>query len=113
MAIYSGPDFVYDFVNFNFICQARLDAKGKVDGVLVFVFEVTNMVMAEKHGEISEKRFGFLLNAMPQQVWTAKPDGRIDYVNDVIYTDLGIEEASAFQKKWYEFIHPDDKEYCT
>ena len=98
---------------FNFIYQARLDAKGKVDGILVFVFEVTNMVMAEKHAEISEKRFGFLLNAMPQQVWTARPDGSIDYVNDVIYTDLGIDEASTFQKKWYEFIHPEDKEYCT
>lgn len=97
---------------FNFIYQARLNANGRVDGILVFVFEVTNMVMAEKKVEISEKRFGFLLNAMPQQVWTAKPDGTIDYINDVICDDLNITEANMFSERWYEYVHPDDRLAC-
>lgn len=96
---------------FNFIYQARLDGNGKTDGILVFVFEVTNMVIAEKQAEVSEKRFGFLLNAMPQQVWTAKPDGTIDYINEVICNELNI-KTSMFSKRWYEYVHPDDRVDC-
>ena len=39
---------------FNFIYQARLNAKGRVDGILVFVFEVTEQVIALKKAERAE-----------------------------------------------------------
>ena len=38
----------------------------------------------------SETKARFLLNAMPQQVWTATPDGILDYVNQVICDDFGF-----------------------
>ncbi len=44
---------------FNFIYQARLDAKGIVDGILVFVFEVTEQIITAKKVEQAEE----LLNA--------------------------------------------------
>ncbi len=44
---------------FNFIYQARLDANGVADGILVFVFEVTEQVMMAKKVEQAEE----LLNA--------------------------------------------------
>lgn len=56
----------------------------------------------------SESRFRFLLNAIPQQVWTAQPDGILDYVNDVVSKDFGFNSEEIIGYGWQKFIHPDD-----
>jgi PAS domain S-box-containing protein len=60
----------------------------------------------------SESRFGFLLNAIPQQVWTATPDGALNYVNEVVCTDFGYSIAEIVGHGWQKFIHPDDLPAC-
>lgn len=62
--------------------------------------------------EESEVRFRFLLNVMPQQVWTAKPDGALDYVNQVVCDDFGESGVHIIGQGWHEFIHPDDLPGC-
>jgi PAS domain S-box-containing protein len=93
---------------FNFIYQARKDKNGAVDGIMVFVIEVTEIVMTKHLIEKSEERFKFILNAIPQQVWTAKPDGAVDYVNQVVRDDFGIRGGEIVEKGWQTFVHPDD-----
>jgi len=61
----------------------------------------------------SQKHLVFLLNAMPQQVWTAKPNGEIDYVNEVICADFGESAQHIITYGWQRFIHPDDSENCA
>ncbi|GGH06836.1 PAS domain-containing protein [Mucilaginibacter phyllosphaerae] len=56
----------------------------------------------------SEERFRFLLNAIPQQVWTATPDGALDYVNDVVCADFGYNTSQIVGHGWQKFIHQDD-----
>lgn len=57
----------------------------------------------------SEERFRFLLNAMPQQVWTAKPDGALNYVNDIVCADFGEDSNETIVGNgWQNYIHPDD-----
>ena len=56
----------------------------------------------------SEERFRFLLNTMPQQVWTATPDGALDYVNQVVSDDFGFNNEEIVGHGWQKFIHPDD-----
>ncbi|MDB5135570.1 MAG: hypothetical protein JWP37_2173 [Mucilaginibacter sp.] len=97
---------------FNFIYQARLNEAGRVDGILVFVFEVTEIVNIKRTLEASEIRHHFLLNTMPQQVWTAKPNGELDYVNQVVCADFGYEATEIIGRSWQEFIHPDDLPLC-
>ena len=97
---------------FNFVYQARLDANGKVDGILVFVFEVTDMVLAEQQLDKNQRHLDFLLNAMPQQVWTATPDGSLNYVNDVVCANFGESAAEIIGHGWQRFIHPDDLRKC-
>ncbi len=60
--------------------------------------------------EASESRFRFLLNAMPQQVWTATTGGDLTYVNDVICDDFGLPMEEILERGWPNFIHPDDLE---
>lgn len=49
-----------------------------------------------------------LLNALPQQVWTAGTDGIIDYVNETICRDFGYPQATIIESGWKNFVHPDD-----
>jgi len=55
-----------------------------------------------------ERRFRLIVNEIPLLVWTAKPDGHVDYYNDrwVSYTGLSLEDAGG--QGWKEIIHPDD-----
>ncbi|MDN3581237.1 PAS domain-containing protein [Mucilaginibacter flavus] len=94
---------------FTFIYQARYDADGTVDGILVFVFELTETILTRQKEKENEQRFRFLLNAMPQQVWTARPDGTLDYVNEVVCDDFGQNMDQILGRRLQEFIHPDDQ----
>ena len=58
----------------------------------------------------SEVRFRFLAEAMPQKIFTARPNGDMDYFNPqwVQFTGLSFEEIRGWG--WMQFIHPDDVE---
>jgi PAS domain S-box-containing protein len=49
-----------------------------------------------------------VLNALPGLVWTALPDGQIDFLNQrwCEYTGLRVDEACGFG--WHTAIHPED-----
>jgi PAS domain S-box-containing protein len=97
---------------FNFIYQARHDIAGNTDGIMVFAFEVTELVLNRLKNQERDNNFRFLLNAIPQQVWTAKPDGSLDYVNDVVSNDFGYNSEEIVGNGWQAFIHPDDLKHC-
>jgi PAS domain S-box-containing protein len=65
------------------------------------------MVVAEEL-RASEGRLRELANAMPQQVWTATPDGQLDYVNDQVAAYAGQPVASLLGEGWAMMLHPDD-----
>ncbi|MCD8739008.1 PAS domain-containing protein [Mucilaginibacter roseus] len=56
----------------------------------------------------SKERFSFLLNTIPQQVWTADASGAIDYVNQVVIKDFGASMDTIVGEGWQRFIHPED-----
>lgn len=63
----------------------------------------SNLELAE-----NESRFRFLLNALPQQVWTANSIGLLDYVNQVVCDDFGFDIETVIGHGWQKFVHPDD-----
>ena len=56
----------------------------------------------------SEERFRGLIEAVPQQVWTAQPDGSLDYVNQRILAYFGRTTEQMVEWGWKEALHPDD-----
>jgi PAS domain S-box-containing protein len=56
----------------------------------------------------SEERFRQLADAMPQIVWTAGPDGNIDYLNQQWSEYTGL-PARPGNDGWSQILHPDDK----
>ncbi|MDB6020663.1 MAG: multi-sensor signal transduction histidine kinase [Pedosphaera sp.] len=60
----------------------------------------------------SESHFRQLADAMPQIVWTARPDGRVDYFNRRWYEYTGLPEGAVNEEGWLPFVHPEDRERC-
>ncbi|UOQ69718.1 PAS domain-containing protein [Hymenobacter volaticus] len=50
---------------FTFVYQGRRDAQGHIDGILVFVFEVTEQVQARQAAEASSRQLRLITDALP------------------------------------------------
>ncbi len=68
---------------------------------------------ARAEAEAGERRYRSLAEAIPQIVWTARPDGTVDYFNRrwFEYTGLG-ETESCSRDGWKKALHPDDVAPC-
>lgn len=87
------------------------DDQGKVFGAVVAQMDVTEQRRSEIALRESEQRFRTITNAMPQMVWTALPDGAIDYHNDQFYEFVGLARGEAEGVSWADLLlHPDDRE---
>jgi PAS domain S-box-containing protein len=54
------------------------------------------------------ERLRFMLNAIPQQVWTTDPEGKLLAVNDILSNDLGYAPAEILEKGLPHFAHVED-----
>jgi PAS domain S-box-containing protein len=57
---------------------------------------------------LREEKFKLVTNALPQIIWTALPDGYIDYRNQHFYDFTGATSKSTDVGEWKIFVHPDD-----
>ena len=81
----------------------RRDDGGKPVEVIAIVEDITK----RKRAEI---RYRFLAESIPQMVWTATPDGMLDYVNGQGTAYFGIPEAALHGAGWLEWVHPDERQ---
>lgn len=91
----------------NFIYEPIRDRSGLVNRILAIALDVTDQVLSRKKAEESEKEFRQMADSMPQIVWTALPDGRLDYMNRKWYDYTGFSEDFA-DLSLLPILHPDD-----
>jgi len=96
----------------NFIYQAIREGDGHISGIAVIATDVTEQVMGRKIAEENERQFRQIADSMPQIVWTAQPDGFIDYYNRQWYNFTGLRKNHGPQN-WDPILHPDDVEKCA
>ncbi|PZW44914.1 PAS domain S-box-containing protein [Humitalea rosea] len=83
------------------------DADGQMTGA---VMAVTDVAVERRAGEAlreSELRFRTLAEAVPQIVWSARPDGGVDYVNPR-FTEFTGRPAHEASLPGSPVLHPDD-----
>jgi PAS domain S-box-containing protein len=70
--------------------------------------DIDELKAAEGRLRESESRFRQLADSMPQIIWTARPDGFLDYYNERWYEFTGLERDQFGDSSWIAAMHPDD-----
>ena len=92
----------------DFVYQPIRDAGGAVTGIFVEGFDVTEAARSAEELRASEARFRSFAQAIPSHLWTATPDGRLDWFNDEVYRFTGAEPGTLDGMNWAALIHPED-----
>jgi len=90
--------------------QAVRDAVGVVTALHGLVQDITPWRDAETIVERQRERFNKLTASLPLQLWTATPDGDVDYYSDGSLHPLDMPHQGMLGSGWLEVIHPDDKD---
>ncbi|RYZ60111.1 MAG: PAS domain S-box protein, partial [Proteobacteria bacterium] len=88
---------------------------GGSDGFLCACNEITRQVSAYRRlleGEAAlrarEAQFRTLAQAVPNQVWTATNDGRLDWFNNKVLSESGVSPRDLAGDGWTRIVHPED-----
>jgi PAS domain S-box-containing protein len=90
--------------------QPVLDDRGNLLGAVASFFDITERKRAEQALRESEERFRSLADSMPQLVWTALPDGRVDYYNQRHQEYQDIKPIQEQDWEWAPTLYPDDSQ---
>ncbi len=100
--------------------QALRDGRGQVVGILVFATDVTDRAEARQRAEAladtlrrSEDELRIQAESIPQQVWTARPDGTLDFYNQRTAAYLGQALPPNAGLDWASHLHPDDRAHLA
>lgn len=108
------------------VILGSLGAAFLLGGVLTFLARKELFLLSDKYEEILETtfdqaeklqqsfaQFRTLSDAMPQMVWTAKPNAEVDYINQrwMEYTGYVPQSQDNILFNLSQFLHPDDYEH--
>lgn len=78
-------------------------------GVVCYFRDISAQVHAREKIEESARRFSFMAESMPQKIFTATPQGQIDYVNQRWIEFSGSSLNEVGKSGWMEWLHPDEQ----
>jgi len=78
------------------------------DNVAVLFTDITTDKRAEIALKASEEEFRTLSQTMLNHIWTATPEGRIDWLNDRVLSYSGETAENLKGDGWGRIVHPDD-----
>jgi PAS domain S-box-containing protein len=90
------------------VYQPVRDDDGNVVGIFAQGSDVTARVQAERLARRAALDFQAVAQAMPNHVWTAQPDGAIDWVNERTIAYTGEQASTDGKPRWRELVHPED-----
>jgi len=88
------------------ISSATLDEHR--DRGIALVLDISERKAMETVLRRREEEYRTLAESMPQVVWTANPDGQVEYSNAVLARYLGGSSEPAMGMSWLELLHPED-----
>lgn len=91
------------------IGEPVFNSSGELTDYVGTIINLTERKEAEEKLRESERRFRLLAESIPHHVWSARPDGTVNYRNQrlIDYTGLTVEELRA---GGWAAVHPDDVE---
>lgn len=86
------------------------DSQGTIIGASKIARDITETKRIQMELVQSEARFRQLADSMPQIIWTAGPDGQVDYYNERWFEFTGFGRENFGNQSWEPLLHPDDLE---
>jgi two-component system cell cycle sensor histidine kinase/response regulator CckA len=84
----------------------------RVVGHLKIMRDDTDRALASVELEKSERNYRFLAESIPEIVWTAGPQGAVDYYNQHWYQFTGLTREHSEGWEWQNALHPEDHDEC-
>ena len=84
------------------------DEDGKAIRLVGAHTDITEQIMAERALRQSEEEFRTLADALPHHVWTARPNGRLSWLNPRVYEYSGATIEELNREGWHRMVHPED-----
>ena len=102
------PDGPRELRHVDFVFQPLKDASGQVHAIFVQGHDVTEAQRSRQAALDSELRFRTLAQSLPNQVWTAKANGALDWCNQQVRHYTGLADAELAGRGWASTVHADD-----
>ncbi|HEX4372394.1 MAG TPA: PAS domain-containing sensor histidine kinase [Puia sp.] len=95
-----------------------IEVKGKVfyqnnSEPYLIIGTVRDITDVKQHQQIlsdNERKFRLLADSMPQHIWTADPEGNLNYFNKSVFDYSGLNLEQIDKDGWLQIVHPDDRD---
>lgn len=97
----------------NYFCRllAYRSTDDHIDGVVITFIDITTRKAAEDEVRRSAEWTRQVIEAVPSVIFTATPDGSIDYVSSQMERRFGVPGRKFLGAEgWQSFVHPDDRD---
>ncbi len=86
------------------------DEKNKPISAIGTCRDISKEKNYSKELEEREQKFRLLADSMPQHIWTADPQGNLNYYNKSVFDYSGLSPEQINKEGWIQIVHPDDRE---
>ena len=83
---------------------------GEITGAINCFVDISERQRAQEEVRQAGERFRFMAGSMPQKIFTATPNGEVDYFNRQWMEFAGLSFEQIKDWGWSRLIHPDDVE---
>ncbi len=84
------------------------DTHGNLVLGFITIRDITQEIKSRQVLEESEEHYREIANTLPQIVWTATPDGLVDWYNDWWFSYLDLPRGTLWDDKIHNPMHPED-----
>ncbi|MFD1186877.1 PAS domain-containing protein [Pontibacter rugosus] len=85
-----------------------VDENGNLKYIIQRTSDVTQNVLAKRAAELEENKYRFMMNALPQLIYTTDNTGRATFFNQKWYDYTGTNPDILATNSWQSSIHPED-----
>ena len=99
-----------NFILIDFSIVPLFNANGQLEYLIPSGIDITDREASKQALQQSEDQLRLITEVIPQQVWTALPNGEIDYINQRWQEYTGVPLEAMQGLGWSTIVHPDDLE---
>jgi diguanylate cyclase (GGDEF)-like protein/PAS domain S-box-containing protein len=72
----------------------------------------SSQMVRRASGQVGDLSFHAVAQVAPAVLWSARPDGAVDFISDQLYEYTGLTAEQALDWDWTSALHADDREAC-